>query len=376
MAGNQRQRRRISTFHMDDSWRGRLQPYMGTLKLVSAVAGLMLAGVGGFYAVLSRQLDRKWPPPPEVTRAETRRLLRGAALREHIAPDPRVAYMFLLRALEQIHGDGVLDEDAPAVQEIVVRMANAAAQVGEKEPAVRMLEGAWHRVVDADGHIAPDDSGWTRLQVCRIADVLGPLQLKTNHSEAIRTYGTALRAAKHVLDSDSSGDAGDVREEMLLRHANYLTSLGEAFALVGDLDSSQALLSGVLKELRDRQPAGDEPGAKKADRWTCLDAIVMLDLAQVARKRGGLDEARAWASAGVAVTEKWPGTHACEMCHGHLLAQLAAIAEIQGDKQACRNLHSAALKHARSTGKGAAEKAEEDIRRIDAELSPSPDKTE
>ncbi|KAJ2802653.1 hypothetical protein H4R21_002337, partial [Coemansia helicoidea] len=358
--------RAISSFHMDDSWSGRLQPYLTTIKAASAVAGLLMVGVGGLYLALNQHLDRKWPPPPEVTRSETRRLLRGAALREHIAPDPRIAYLFLLRALEQIYSDGVLAEDSPAVQELVVRMANAAAQAGEHEPAARILEDAWRRVVDSDGHIASDDSGWTRLQVCRIADALGPLQLRTNHSAAIGTYGTALRAAKHALDA-AGDDAGDAREELLLRHANYLTSLGEAFALGGDLDSAQALLAGVLKELRERQDT--QPEAKKADEWTCLDAVVMLDLAQVARKRGDPAEARSWAAAGLAVTEKWPSTHACQVCHGHLLAQLAAVAEAQGDKRTARSFHSIALKHAKATGRGDAEKAESAIQRLDEELS-------
>ncbi|KAJ2705754.1 hypothetical protein H4R19_005085 [Coemansia spiralis] len=324
-----------------------------------------MLGAGGFYLGLNQHMDRKWPPPPEVTRGETRRLLRGAAMREHIAPDPRIAYLFLLRALEQIHADGVLAEDSPAVQELVVRMANAAAQAGELEPAARILEDAWRRVVDGDGQIAADDSGWTRLQVCRIADALGPMQLKTNHSEAIRTYGTALRAAKYALDA-TSADADNARDELLLRHANYLTSLGEAFALAGDLDSSQALLAGVLKELRERQDK--QPETKRADQWTCLDAVVMLDLAQVARKRGEPAEAQSWAAAGLAVTEKWPGTHACEVCHGHLLAQLAAIAEARGDKQMARSFHSIALKHAKATGKGDVEKAESAIQRLDKEL--------
>ncbi|KAJ2776497.1 hypothetical protein H4R18_005646 [Coemansia javaensis] len=360
---------------MDDSWRGRLQPYMGALKVVSATATLMLAGVGGAYWLLSWHIDRNWPVAPEITRRATRRLLRGAAMREHVAPDARIAYMFLLAALEQIHADGELDEGAPAVQEIVVRLADAASRIGEAAPARRMLEDAWRRVVDDDGLLRGAGDRWVQLHACRIADVLGPLQLKAGDPRAAKhTLAAALRAAKQVLDAPDAPAAA--REEMLLRHANYLTSLGEALALLGDLDSSQALLSSVLGELRARAPSSPSSSSpppsssqpRRADRWTCLDAIVMLDLSQVAQRRGAADDARRWAAAGLAATAEWPKVHACQLCRAHLLPHLAALAERAGDPRDARGLYAAAIAHAEATGLGDADHARQAMSRIDAKL--------
>ncbi|KAJ2909857.1 hypothetical protein GGI21_001461, partial [Coemansia aciculifera] len=107
-----RYRRGISTFHIDNSFRGKLQPYLGALTLVSTVAGLVVVGIGGLYVLVNQHLDSKYPTPPAVTNKTTRRLLRGAALREHIAPNAQIAYVFLLQALTQLYKDGFAEQSA------------------------------------------------------------------------------------------------------------------------------------------------------------------------------------------------------------------------------------------------------------------------
>ncbi|PIA12543.1 hypothetical protein COEREDRAFT_100045 [Coemansia reversa NRRL 1564] len=372
-----RQRRRISTFHMDNTPRGKLEPYMNAIKIVSSVAGLVILGVGGFYMALNNYLDRNWPVPAEVTRKETRKLLRGATMREHVAPDPRIAYVFLLRALEQIYKDGELGEDSETVQEIVVRLANAAARIGERRPAENMLDTAWNRVVDDKGRLVRNpvtqprrmSDEWRYMQVCRVAEVLGPLQMESGkHEAAIRTYGTALRAAKYALDQQNSSVDEDKREDLLLKHANYVTSLGEAFALSGDVESAKALLMGVLKELKERQAEQTEETHNVADMWTCLDAVVMLDLAQVAQQSDQLEESKKWANSGVAVTRKWPGVSSCDNCQSHLLAHLAHLAELDSDHGTALNIYSSALSHAKGTGADNAHRVEAAVERLEKSL--------
>ncbi|KAJ2804442.1 hypothetical protein H4R20_002507 [Coemansia guatemalensis] len=372
-----RQRRVISTFHMDNTPRGKLEPYMSAVKIVSSIAGLVMLGVGGFYIALNRYIDQNWPVPAEVTRKETRKLLRGAAMREHVAPDPRIAYMFLLRALEQIYSDGELAEDSETVQEIVVRLANAAARIGERGPAENMLDVAWGRVVDDKGRLVANpvakprrvSDEWRYMQVCRVAEVLGPLQIDGEKYEAaIRTYGTALRAAKYALDQHNSSVNGDERDELLLKHANYVTSLGEAFALSGDIESAKTLLMGVLKELRERQAGQTEYTRSIADMWTCLDAVVMLDLAQIAQRSGQLDESEKWANSGLAVVRKWPGVASCDNCQSHLLAHLAHVAELDADHDSALDIYSTALSHAKKTGADNAHRVEAAVDRLQKAL--------
>ncbi|KAJ2628761.1 hypothetical protein H4R22_003707, partial [Coemansia sp. RSA 1290] len=281
-----RQHRKISSFHVDNSMRGRLQPYLGTIRIASAASTLFLLSIGGLYLYTNHHLDTKYPEHPDIKDKETRKLLRGAALREHIAPDPRIAYMFLQRALELIYKQGDLSEDSEAVQEIIARLAGAAAQFGEQKTG--MLYSAWSKVVDADGQIqgVGNSDHWRKQQVCRLADTLGPLQIENgDYQGAITTYGTALRALKDL----------DLEEP---KQANYIISLGEAFALSGDLQSAYTLLMSVLIDLNKR------PQTQQVDRWTCLDSIVMLDIAQVEQQRGHLQQSRKWAESGLQVTSQ------------------------------------------------------------------------
>ncbi|KAJ2131512.1 hypothetical protein IW136_005282, partial [Coemansia sp. RSA 678] len=243
---------------MDNTTRGKLQPYMGMIKLLSTVSGLVVVSVGGLYFYINYYLDKNYPIRPEITSKATRKLLRGAALREHIAPDPQIAYMFMLSALEQIYSDGDLDESSEAVQEIIVRMAHAAAQIGEQKPAKQMLETAWDKVVDSDGRIhgLGDSESWRMQQVCRVADALGPLLMDCGeYKTAIRTYGTALQAARTMQNDDS--------DDLLLKQANYVTSLGEAFAMDKDYESARTLLSSVLVDIKKR-----EQPKNVVDKWT------------------------------------------------------------------------------------------------------------
>ncbi|KAJ2316786.1 hypothetical protein IWW52_003457 [Coemansia sp. RSA 2704] len=342
-------------FH-NNTPRGKLQPYMRTIKLVSAVSALVFFSVGGFCVYLNDYLDRTYPAHPAITNKATRKLLRGAALREHIAPDPRIAYMFLLRALEDIYADGELSEDSEAVQEIIARMADAAAQAGERGPAEQMLEDSWSKVEQKK---TGESEGWRMQQICRLADVLGPLQTSQGkHSAAISTYGAALRASKaaHELADNSQ------HEEFLLKQANYVTSLGEAFALSGDYDSAHTLLSSVLVDLNERQQSG------KVDKWTCLDVVVMLDLAQVEHKRGDIKQSRQWAEAGLSVTGKWSRVGACDNCQAHLLAHLAKLSESQGDIKGALQYYELGLKHFNDTQTGDLEKLEAATRRLNSQM--------
>ncbi|KAJ2341201.1 hypothetical protein GGF43_006223 [Coemansia sp. RSA 2618] len=315
---------------------------MGTLKLVSAISGLAIVSFGGLYAYVNHYLDENYPTRPEITSKETRRLLRGAALREHIAPDPRTAYMFLLQALEQIYNDSALGEDSEAVQEIIVRMAHAAAQVGEQKPAEQMLQTAWDKVVDSDRRIrgVGDSDKWRMEQVCRLADALGPLQMdRGDHEAAIQTYGTALQAARSMQNNES--------DELLLKQANYVTSLGEAFAVGKDYESARTLLSSVLADLKKR-----EQPENVVDKWTCLDAVVMLDLAQVERQLGNAQKSQEWAVSGLQETKKWNRVGACNNCQAHLLAHLARLSESQDDAEAALNYYTLGIKHFQATGTG------------------------
>ncbi|KAJ2517652.1 hypothetical protein GGI11_003097 [Coemansia sp. RSA 2049] len=382
-AGIPKQHRAISTFQMDNTVRGRLRPYVGMLKLVSAVSGLLVLGVGGFYVALNQHLDTNWPPDPRITSRETRRLLRGAAMREHVAPDPQMAYVFLLHALQQVYRDGVLSEHDEPVQELQVRLARAASLLGERKPAMGILLRAWRRVVDdldrfrvglqedpdADGAATQYGEDWVLAQVCRVAEVLGPmLLLDKDHALATRVYGTALRAAKTMGDRRTRGPErqsnGTVEgsdpdpapdpdgDRLRLRQINYATSLGEAFAIKGDLASANLILRGVLHEISERSKHRTAAGSG-VDGWTCLDAVVMLDLAQVAQQAGELDEARAWADSGLlAVAKQTPRPWACDNCQGHLMHQLGAIAESRGDRKAAAGVYSKALDHCRATGTG------------------------
>ncbi|KAJ2654247.1 hypothetical protein IWW48_006232 [Coemansia sp. RSA 1200] len=386
--------RTISTFQMDNTLRGRLRPYIGMVKLVSAVSGLLVVGVGGFYVALNHHLDTNWPTDPRITGRETRRLLRGAAMREHVAPDPQMAYMFLLHALQQVYKDGELAEHDEPVQELQVRLARAASLLGERAPAKSILLRAWSRVVDDLDRFRvglqkedPDPPGgaatryaedWVLGQVCRVAEVLGPmLLLDKDHALATRVYGTALRAAKTMGDRRrrGSGDKsnngtvdGDSADGGLLqlRQINYATSLGEAFAIKGDLASANLILRGVLHEIRERNK--HRAAAAGVDGWTCLDAVVMLDLAQVARQAGELDDARAWVDSGLqAVAAQEPRPWACDNCRGHLMYQLAAIAESKGDRGRAASVYSKALEHCRSTGTGNIEQIKAALDRLSSE---------
>ncbi|KAJ2740366.1 hypothetical protein H4S06_006130, partial [Coemansia sp. BCRC 34490] len=137
-----------------------------------------------------------------------------------------------------------------------------------------------------------------------------------------------------------------------LRQINYATSLGEAFAIKGDLASANLILRGVLHEISERNKHEAAAGGG-VDGWTCLDAVVMLDLAQVAQQAGELDEARAWADSGLlAVAKQTPRPWACDNCQGHLMHQLGAIAESRGDRKGAASVYVKALAHCRATGTG------------------------
>ncbi|KAJ1661762.1 hypothetical protein IW140_006458 [Coemansia sp. RSA 1813] len=383
---NAPKRRSISTFHMDDSFRGKMQPYMGMIKLISSLAGIVVIGVGGFYFALNHYIDGKWPSDPHITNKETRRLLRGAAMREYVAPDPQVAYMFLLRALEQIYKDGELAEDSEPVQELEVRLANAAGRLGEHEPAEKILTSAWDKVVDSmdrfkvsvrkeegsgSGGGRQYEEDWVLDQVCRIADVLGPMLLaRKDHKHAIRIYGTALRAAKTVSDKlqDTPGaeDSESKMRELELKQINYATSLGEAFAMKGDLATSKMLLGGVLHEISERNKL--VPNSNKIDGWTCLDAVVMLDLAQVAQQADDIDESKAWVASGIQVTKQRSGVWACDNCQSHLLYQMGSLSNQTGDTKAAMALYSKALEHSRATNTGNIDQIKESLEKLKVEM--------
>ncbi|KAJ2387337.1 RasGAP protein, partial [Coemansia sp. RSA 2559] len=377
-------RRSISTFHMDNSFRGKLQPYLGTIKVISSLSGMVIIGVGGFYFALSHHIDNKWPADARITNKETRKLLRGAAMREFVAPNPQMAYLFLLRALEQIYKDGELDEGSETVQELEVRLANAAGRLGEREPAEKILFSTWDRVVDdkdrfkvgvskdaaAGGGDRQYKEEWVLDQVCRIADVLGPLLLgRQAHEQAIRIYGTALRAAKGVSDRlQSSASKEDSRlNELELKQISYATSLGEAFGMKGDLATAKMLLGGVLHEIKERNKLVAD-GSGKVDGWTCLDAVVMLDLAQVAQMADSVDESKAWIASGLQVTEQRSGVWACDNCRSHLLHHLGALSEQTGDKKKAMSIYARALEHSRTTNTGNIDRIKESIENLKVEM--------
>ncbi|KAI7821300.1 hypothetical protein BX661DRAFT_173411 [Kickxella alabastrina] len=380
-------RRPISTFHMDPTPRGKLQPYLGTLKLISTVSGLVVLGIGALYLALNHHLSAEYPISSEITDRQTRKLLRGAALREHIAPSPHVAYLFLLRALELIYAEGRLSEDHPAVQEIVVRLARAAALMGERDPAEKMLWALWEKcqAQEASGGCGKEgeEAVWWREQTVRVAEVLGPLVVARDARKAVDLYGRALRAAKELaelegLDElDEPGDLGthaaelQRRDNLHVRQASLVASLGEAFALSGDTQSAQLLLKGLLSEIRTRNDTAAAAAAltgkvkKKADKWTCLDAVVMLDLAQVALGLGELAEARSWASDSLRVARKDEGVRACDNCQAHLIHLLGQIAMKNGDEQDALTMYRLALEFARKTQTGNIESIKSDIEKLE-----------
>ncbi|KAI8318385.1 hypothetical protein GQ54DRAFT_318944 [Martensiomyces pterosporus] len=365
---------------MDNSVRGKMQPYMSAIKLISAMAGLVVVGVGGFYLALNHYLDTNWPAAPEITRKETRKLLRGAAMREHVAPNPQIAYMFLLHALQQIYADGELDEESPVVQEIIVRLARAAAKMGEKAPAEQMLSDAWAKVVDGQGVpvagpvvIKSKDQGgvikykeeWRDEQIGRIAEVLGPLQIeRSDHQAGLRTYGAALQAVKRVENRTAENAVAEV-DQLHLKQANIVTSLGETFALTGDCKTAKTLLESVLVDIRKRNESRERRGV---DEWTCLDAIVMLDLAQVSERMGEVDDSAAWANSGLAVTREGKGIRACDNCQSHLVYHFGMLAEKKGDLKAALEFYGKALDHSRKTSTGNIEQTKAAIERIETEM--------
>ncbi|KAJ1720549.1 hypothetical protein LPJ53_004828 [Coemansia erecta] len=334
-------RRRISSFHIDNSARGKMQPYIGAIKAVSLVAGLVTVSIGGLYLATNHHLDTTYPVPSTIRRKETRRLLRGAALREHIAPNPQVAYMFLLRALEQIYADGELAEDTPEVQAIIVRLATAASLMGERKPAQAMLEGAWPHAVR---------SGDTE-RICTVAEVLGPLLREDgSFDRALEVYGEALRAGRQ-MDEASSGDA-QKQDAVRARVAGLVASLGETFALKGEKDNARVVLEGLLEEIRERGEG------KQVDQWTCLDAVVMLDLAQVAENAR---DARAWANSAVERAQRNAGVKACDNCHVHGVFQLGQLLAADGDTEGALRMYKSALELGRRTGTGNIERIKESI---------------
>ncbi|KAJ1823680.1 hypothetical protein GGH91_000220 [Coemansia sp. RSA 2671] len=332
-------RRSISTFHIDNSFRGKLQPYLGAITLVSTVAGSVVVGVGGLYLLINRHLDEKYPSPPEISNKETRRLLRGAALREHIAPNPSIAYVFLLRALTQLYKDGFA-EHSPAVQETVLRLATAADKMGEGQAAEQMLQGVWdHAIADKRDSM-----------LARASRVLGPLlTARGAYDEAVGVYGVAVQALKRL---EAGGDVDALR----LDTANVVTSLAEVFALKGDCPSAEALLSGVLVDIRGRPAEG-------VDGWTCLDAVVMLDLAQVCEKTERPGESAAWANSALKVTRGHRGVWACDNCETHTLFHLGRLAEAS-DRDTAHVFYSRALDLARSSNTGNIEEIKASIKKL------------
>ncbi|KAJ2488507.1 hypothetical protein IWW37_004737 [Coemansia sp. RSA 2050] len=333
-------RRSISTFHIDNSFRGKLQPYMGAITLVSTVAASVVAGIGGLYFLINRHLDEKYPSPPEITNKETRRLLRGAALREHIAPNPSIAYAFLLRALTQLYKEGFA-EHSPAVQETVLRLATAADKMGERQAAEQILRGVWDNAVAEkwDGMLA------------RTAHVLGPLlTARGAYEEAVDVYGVAVQALRRLEEAEGDVDA------LHLDTANVVTSLAEVFALKGDCSSAEALLSGVLVDIRARPSEG-------VDGWTCLDAVVMLDLAQVCEKTERPEESAAWANSALKVTREHRGVWACDNCESHTLFHLGKLAEAS-DRDSAHVFYSRALDLARKSNTGNIEEIKASIKKL------------
>ncbi|KAJ2836176.1 hypothetical protein FBU31_001441 [Coemansia sp. 'formosensis'] len=342
--GLRQQRRGISTFHIDNTARGKLQPYMGALTLVSTVAGLVVVGIGGLYFLVNRHLDAKYPSPAEVTNKETRRLLRGAALREHIAPNASIAYMFLLRALTQLHKDGFA-EHSMAVQETVLRLATAADKMGERQAAEQMLQRLWDSAAEHK---------WDSM-VGRAARVLGPLlTARGAYDEAVDVYGTAVQALRRQEE-----EGGDV-DALHLDTANVVTSLAEVFALKGDCASAEALLSGVLVDIRARPADG-------VDAWTCLDAVVMLDLAQVCHKSERPGESAAWANSALKATRGHRGVWACDNCEAHTLLHLGRLAEAANDKDSAHVFYSRALDLARRSNTGNIEEIKASISKLNEE---------
>ncbi|KAJ2579683.1 RasGAP protein, partial [Coemansia sp. RSA 1836] len=336
-------RRGISTFHIDNTARGKLQPYLGAITLVSTVAGLVVVGIGGLYVLVNRHLDSKYPTPAEVTNRTTRRLLRGAALREHIAPNPQIAYMFLLRALTQLYKDGFA-EQAPVVQETIVRLATAADKMGERQAAEQMLRGVWENTAG--------DDVWRDGMVARVARVLGPLlTARGAYEESVDVYGAAVQALGRL-----EAGGGDL-DALHLDKANLITSLAEVFALAGDCDSAEALLSSVLVDIRARPQLA-------VDSWTCLDAVVMLDLAQVCDKTERHGESAAWANSALKVTRGHPGVWACDNCESHTLLHLGRLAEKAEDKDSAHVFYSRALDLARRTNTGNIEEIKDAIKNL------------
>ncbi|ORX64286.1 hypothetical protein DL89DRAFT_272538 [Linderina pennispora] len=329
---------------------------MTGIKIVSGIAGLVALGSAGFYLYINHHLDTNWPASPLITNPATRKLLRGAALREHLAPNAPIAYLFLLRALEQIQQDGKLPEESPEVQELVVRLASAARAAGETAAAEQLLKRAWAMVVDGQGRAicAPVVVGavtvqypeqWRDRQIGQIADQLGPLLTGQGRAaEAVRVFGAALQAAKRQEENDE--------DAMLLRQANLVTSLGEAFALHGDVDSARALFESALVDVQKR--AGDGP-------WACLDAVLMYNLAQISARA---EEKRAWANSALSVVRKQRDVRACLNCETHVVRLLGGMAELQGDLAEAKKLYDKSLELARRSGTGNIELTREAAERV------------
>ncbi|KAJ1804050.1 hypothetical protein LPJ75_005699, partial [Coemansia sp. RSA 2598] len=260
----------------------------------------------------------------------------------------------------QIYADGVLGEESAEVQEIVVRLATAASLMGEREPAERMLEDSWRRVVGGgDGY----EEEWQRRQVCRIARVLGPLVTdKGDYERGLEVYGEALQASRWL--DDRVEDVGE-RDRLRAETAGFVASLGETFALKGDYESARLVLQGLLAEIRERNREAGEAGATKVDQWTCLDAIVMLDLAQVVGQQGKHEESGAWANSALAVAAKHGGVRACDNCYTHSVHHLGTLAENSARLDDALTMYRRALEHGRKTKTGNLEQIKSSISRLE-----------
>ncbi|KAJ1949005.1 hypothetical protein FBU59_001340 [Linderina macrospora] len=211
---------------------------MSGIKIISGLATLVILGSASFYIYINHHLETTYPVSPLITEPSTRKLLRGAALREHVAPDPSIAYLFLLKALEEIHATGELAEESPEVQELV-----------------------------------QEDGDLMRLRQINLVTSLGEVfALKGDTETAKALFGSALADVKK-----HGGDGG-----WLCLDAVLMYNLAQVAERVREVEESGAWANSALAVVREH---GDVRACVN-----CETHVVRL-MGRLAEKRGELEEA-------------------------------------------------------------------------------------
>ncbi|ORX79616.1 TPR-like protein [Basidiobolus meristosporus CBS 931.73] len=303
------------------------------------------------------------PTSPNLNET-ARKLLRGAYVREEVAPDPYIAVTYLNTALKIASEDQNLPDNSPEVTNILVRLGRALHKAFLWDEAIETYERAWKAA----------DSPETQELRIRLSRYLGDIHMRLgNYQEAEKYLVLGIQMSKELREKNSK--LSNTPQVPGPQELGIMVAMANMYALQQNYEYALPLYVGVLRKIKEYKEAQKLDtsmpikGSKEED-VTCLDAIVMGHLAEVFYGMKKNEEAISWAKNALKLAKKGVSVKECEECASVVSHNLGLIYEIKDDKEQAFSYFVQAVSHATTArDKNSAMRYRRDLNRLEQELA-------